>query len=420
MTRIAFSLVVCAWLSSSLVLCQTGPITIRAGLLIDGTGEATPNVRLIVEDGMISRIDRLRGNVTYDLSDLTVMPGLIDTHVHLTSHFDRDGKIHRPSSDDSDAEIMLYAAGNAQRTLLAGFTTVQSLGSRLDAYLREHIAQGDIWGPRVLTSLEPVTVETGDPAAIRAFVRQLKTDGADVVKVFASGSIRDGGRRTMSDAQIEAVCQEAADQGLRTAVHAYGALVITIARAGCTSVEHGTNYGDEAIEILAEHGTFVDPHLGLLYQNYIDHRDAFLGIGNYTATGFERMVEARRVGLQTFRRTRMNGDVKIIFGTDAVAGAHGRNADELVARVSDAGQRPMDAIVSATSRAAEALGLDDQIGTAAPGFVADLVAVEGNPLENIEAIRNIRWVMKGGEVYRNEVEPVTPGRRSRRRGRQPE
>jgi imidazolonepropionase-like amidohydrolase len=116
----------------------------------------------------------------------------------------------------------------------------------------------------------------------------------------------------------------------------------------------------------------------------------------------------------------MNSDVKIIFGTDAVAGAHGRNADELVARVSDAGQRPMDAIVSATSRAAEALGLDDQIGTAAPGFVADLVAVEGNPLENIEAIRNIRWVMKGGEVYRNEVEPVTPGRRSRRRGRQPE
>ena len=417
MTRKLSSLVVSLWLSSGLVLCQTGPVTIRAGLLIDGTGEATENVRLILEDGMISRMDRLRGNVTYDLSDLVVMPGLIDTHVHLTSHFDRDGKIHRSSTGESDAEIMLYAVGNAQRTLLAGFTTVQSLGSRLDAHLRDHIAQGDIWGPRVLTSLEPVTVETGDPAAIRAFVRQLKADGADVVKVFASGSIRDGGRRTLSDAQIDAVCQEAAAQGLRTAVHAYRGVVSTIARAGCTTIEHGTNYGDEAIEALAEHGTFLDPPLGLLYQNYIDHRDAFLGIGSHTAAGFARMVEARRVGVQTFRRTRVNGDVKIIFGTDAVAGAHGRNADELVARVNDAGQRPMDAILSATSRAAEALGLDDQIGTVAPGFVADLVAVEGNPLDNIEAIRNIRWVMKGGEVYRNEVQPVTPGRGSRRRSR---
>lgn len=417
MTRNLSTLAIAITLLGGTVLGQEGRVTIRAGLLIDGTGEVTEGVRLIIEDGVISRMDRLRGMVTHNLSDLVVMPGLIDTHVHLTSHFDRDGIVHRSSTEETDTETMLYAVGNAQRTLQAGFTTVQSLGSRLDAYLRDHIEQGDIVGPRILTSLEPVTAATGTPDAIRAFVRQLHADGADVVKVFASGSIRDGGRRTLSDAQIEAVCEEATSLGLRTAVHAYGDVVSVVARAGCTSIEHGTNYSDDAIEVLAEHGTFLDPHLGLLYRNYVDHRDSFLGVGNYTATGFSRMEDARRIGIRTFRRTRINSEVKIVFGTDAVAGAHGRNADELVARVSEAGQRPMDAIVSATSRAAEALGLQDQIGTAAAGFAADLIAVEGNPLENIEAIRNVRWVMKGGRVVRNEVDPVTPNRGSRRRGR---
>ena len=288
----------------------------------------------------------------------------------------------------------------------------------LDAHLRDFIDRGEIPGPRILTSLRPVTAQTGDPEAIRSFVRQLASDGADVVKVFASGSIRDGGERTMSDAQIEAVCSEAAAQGLRSAVHAYGTEVVSsVARAGCTSIEHGNRYDDEAIALMAEHGTYLDPHLGLLYQNYFDNRDAFFGVGNYTAVGFARMEEARKIGYETFRRTRNNPDVKIVFGTDAVAGAHGMNADELIVRVQNGGQPPMEAIVSATSLAAQSLGLGDVIGTVAPGFAADLVAVVGNPLDNIEAVRNVRWVMKGGQVYRNEVPPVTPARPSRRRGR---
>jgi imidazolonepropionase-like amidohydrolase len=201
---------------------QNAPTTIRAGVLIDGTGETITEARLIIEDGVITRIDRLRGAVTHDLSGLVVMPGWIDTHVHLASHFDPDGKTHRIRNRETQSQIMLYAVRNARQMLRAGFTTVQSLGGRLDAELRDFIDQGQIPGPRVLTSLEPVTSDTGGPDEIRAFIQQLATDGADVVKVFASGSIRDGGERTLSDEQIEAACSEATAHGLRTAVHAYG------------------------------------------------------------------------------------------------------------------------------------------------------------------------------------------------------
>lgn len=397
---------------------QNAPVTIRAGILIDGTGETVENARILIEDGVITRVDRLRGSVTYDLSDLVVMPGWIDTHVHLSAHFDPDGKTHRSRNRETESQAMLYAVRNAQLTLMAGFTTVQSLGSRLDAELRDFIALGELSGPRILTSLEAVTVDTGGPEEIRAFIRQLAADGADVVKVFASGSIRDGGDRTLSDEQIDAACGEATAQGLRTAVHAYGTDVVSAAaRAGCTSIEHGNRYDDEVIDLLAERGTYLDPHLGLLYQNYFDNRQAFLGVGNYTPTGFALMEEGREIGLETFRRTIANENVKIVFGTDAVAGAHGSNAEELIARVKGGGQSPMGVIVSATSVAAASLGLGDELGTVARGFTADLVAVEGNPLENIETVRNVRWVMKGGQVFRNEVRPVAPPRPSNRRGR---
>ncbi len=381
------------------------PITIRVGLLIDGAGETRENARVTVAGNRITRVDGLRGAVDHDFTDLTLMPGWIDTHVHLGSHFDAGGKVHGApgAPEESEAELMLHAVANAWRTLLSGVTTVQSLGGEIDGPLRDRIAAGDIPGPRVLTSLRPVTARTGDVQAIRAFVRQLKADGADVVKVFASGSVRDGGERTLSDEQIEAACDEARAQGLRSTVHAYGSEVVSaVARAGCNQIEHGNRYDADTIALLAEQGTFVGFHTGLLWDNYAQFRPQFIGVGNYTEIGFERMREARRIGLETFRETLRNGNVQIVFGTDATAGAHGRNFEEAIVRVDEGGQNSMDAIVAATSLAARSIGLEDSLGQIAPGFMADLVAVEGNPLNNITALRNVRFVMRDGIVYRND------------------
>ena len=346
-------------------------------------------------------MDRLRGAVTYDLSDLTVMPGWIDTHVHLTNHFDADGRNHS-DPDETPEQAILYAVENAYRTLMAGFTTVQSLGSPRDLDLREAIARGGLPGPRILTSLRAVNSRTGTPEEIRAFVRQLDADGADVVKIFASASIREGGAQVMTDEQLQAVCGEANQLGLRTVAHAYGteSLTATI-EAGCGGIEHGTRYDDTVIALMADRGTYLDPQIGLLWENYAEHKEAFLGRGNYTEEGFALMEQARVTGYETFQRTLAHGGVRVIYGTDAVAGAHGRNAEEFVARVRYGLQDPMDAIISATSRAAEALGLADQIGTLAPGFAADLVAVAGNPLDDITAVRGVMFVMKGGVVYKN-------------------
>lgn len=383
---------------------QDVPVTLRAGLLIDGAGDTRSNARVVVSDGTIVRVDGLRGAVSYDLSDLTLMPGWIDTHVHLTSHFGADGRLHQGSGGDADAtRTMLHAVGNAYRTLMGGFTTVQSLGSPLDGELRDAIARGDVPGPRVLTSLRAVTAATGDAEAIRAHVRQLRADGADVVKMFASGSIREGGLRALSDEQIEAACDEGRAQGLRVAVHAYGSEVVSAAvRAGCTSIEHGNRFDADTIALLAEQGTFLGFHVGLLWDNYAVNRERFIGIGNYTSEGFARMSQARRIGMRTFREVLRNPDVQIVFGTDAVAGSHGRNVEEFIVRINEGGQSPMDAILSATSRAARSLGLGDRLGQVAPGFTADLVAVDGNPLEDIGSLRRVRFVMKDGVVHHFE------------------
>lgn len=380
---------------------QEETLTIRAGRLLDGLGNVQENVTVHVSGSRITAVDESTGPVDYDLSGLTLMPGLIDTHVHLTAHFNADGRAD-PDPDETPAQTILYAAENAWVTLMAGFTTVQSLGSPADRDLRDAIARGVLPGPRVLTSLSAVRAGTGSPDDIRAFVRGLKDEGADVVKVFASASIREGGGLVMTPAQLEAVCTEAQAVGLRTVVHAYGTDGLTASiEAGCGGIEHGTRYDDAVIELMAARGTYLDPHVGLLWANYFEHRDRFIGRGNYTEEGFALMEEARTTGYETFRRTLAHGGVKVVYGTDAVAGAHGRNADELVYRVRDGGQDPMDAIVSATSLAAESLGLADTIGRIEPGYEADLVAIAGDPLDDVTAMRDVRFVMKGGVVYRN-------------------
>ena len=398
----------CLWFVISLFIvsgafAQEAPITIQAGRLIDGVGNVQEDVTITVTGSRITGVSVGASDdaATYNLSELTLMPGLIDTHVHLTAHFDADGRNHS-DPDETPTQAILFAAENAYATLMAGFTTVQSLGSPRDRDLREAIARGTLPGPRVLTALRAVNASTGSANEIRAFVRQLAADGADVVKVFASASIREGGGLVMTEEQLQAVCGEAQAVGLRTVVHAYGTdgLTATI-EAGCGGIEHGNRYDDTVIELMADRGIYLDPHVGSLWANYFEHKDHFIGRGNYTEEGFALMEEARVTGYETFSRTLAHGGVRIVYGTDAVAGAHGRNAEEFVYRVRDGGQVPMDAIISATSLAAESLGLADQIGRVRPGYQADLVAIAGNPLDDITTMRNVRFVMKDGVVYKN-------------------
>ena len=211
MIRRLLLLVLALLIATPAAIAQETPVTIRAGRLIDGAGGVREGVTITVQGSRITDVSAAGAGVraTYDLSALTVLPGLIDTHVHLTAHFDADGRTH-DDPDESPARTILHAAENAYATLMAGFTTVQSLGSPLDRDLRDAIARGTLPGPRVLTSVRPVTAGTGSPAEIRAFVRELAADGADVVKVFASASIREGGGLVMTGEQLRAVCGEAA------------------------------------------------------------------------------------------------------------------------------------------------------------------------------------------------------------------
>jgi imidazolonepropionase-like amidohydrolase len=285
---------------------------------------------------------------------------------------------------------------------MAGFTTIQSIGSPSDVDLREAIARGRLPGPRLLTSMTSLNENSGTPAQIRQHVRKLVADGADLIKLFASKSIREGGAKTMTDEQIQAACDEAKKAGKRTWVHAHAAdAVAAAARAGCFAVTHGSQTTDAEFALLAGRGTFFEPNIGLVSQNYIENKPRFLGIGNYTEDGFAFMEKGIPLKLSMFRRALTHKGLKIIMGTDATAGAHGQNAREIAYRVQQAGQPPMDAIAGATSLAAEALGLGDRVGALAPGFEADLIVVDGNPLTDIAALRRVVFVMKGGTVYKN-------------------
>jgi imidazolonepropionase-like amidohydrolase len=381
------------------------PIVIHADRVLDGKGRVIANGTVVVQNGKITRVETSpQGAVTYDLKGMTVMPGLIDAHSHLTWYFNRQGRYHtRQTDNDTPVESMLATAGNAYATLMAGFTTIQSPGSPEDKALREFIASGQIPGPRVLTSLNPFSSTRPSPDTLRAQVRQRKAEGADVIKIFASASIRDGGAQTLSDDQLKALCGEAKAQGIRTMVHAHSAESIKASvLAGCDQIEHGVFVNDETLKLMADHHVYFDPQVCLVFRNYLDNRAKFEGIGNYNEAGFASMEKALPLAAAGYRKAINTPGLKVIFGTDAVAGAHGRNAEELVCRVQAGGQKPVDAITSATSLTAESMHLGDQIGTLAPGFQADIIAVRGDPTTDITALRNVMFVMKGGRVYKNE------------------
>ena len=356
----------------------------------------------MIEGSKIVAINPNAGPVNYDLRGLTVLPGWIDAHAHVTWIFGKDGKNAGQGGTSMDATYA--AAANAYVTLMAGFTTVQSIGSSADIPLRDAIASGRLPGPRILTSADPLFgrgPQTGTPDEIRAYIRRQKEAGADVIKIFASQSIRQGGAMTMSPEQLNAACDEARKLGLRTVVHAYKEAVRVATMAGCTQIEHGTLATDDDLKLMAAKGTYLDPQAGLVIENYLLHKDKYLGTPGYTEEGFAAMQRVLDLNHQLVQRAAKIPGLKVVFGTDAVAGAHGRNAEEFIDRVRDGGVAPMAAMISANSLGAEAMGLDKQIGSIAPGLQADIIALDGDPLKDITAVRRVVFVMKGGVVYKN-------------------
>lgn len=374
-----------------------GPVTsLRAARVFDGTGQVLLNAVVEIQGARIVSVGARPGPVTHDLGDATLLPGLIDVHTHIDWHFGPDGKY--PARNETAMDRGRAIAANARATLLSGFTTIQNVGNPADRALRDAIAAGLVDGPRILTSLGQVN--RGTPEELRETVRKLKADGADVVKVFASESIRTGGAPTMTQEQLDAVCGEANAQGLRTVVHAHAAeAILRVTRAGCTQVEHGAYASDEALALMKSRGTYFDPNIGLVLQNYVENKDRYLSAtGSYTEEGFAFMEKAVGIKGEMFKRALKSG-VKMPLGTDAVAGAHGQNAREIIARVEE-GQPPMDAVISATSLAAESLRLGDRLGKLTAGYEADIVAVAGDPLRDIGALRKVTFVMKGGTIYK--------------------
>ena len=389
-------------LATGAVFSQSQTIRIHAATVLDGTGKVLRNATIVVQGSKITAIDTgsTTATPTYDLGALTVTPGLIDVHAHVGWHFDKDGRYAARRGDAS--EEMLYSAENAYVTLMAGFTTIQSPGQANDVQLRDAVARGVLPGPRILTSIRQLNERSGTADQIREQVRQLKKDGADVVKIFASASIRDGGKQTMTDAQLQAACGEANTLGLRTMVHAHSPESIKASvNAGCLQIEHGVFANDEVLKLMADKGVFFDPNVGVVLQNYLRNRVHYEGIGNYNAEGFAYMEKGVKINEEMIKKAVHTPKLMLVNGTDAVAGAHGHNADEIVERVRQGGQKQMDAIISATSLAARSMRLEKTIGTLAPGFEADLVALDGDPLSDITAVTRVAFVMKGGKVYKH-------------------
>lgn len=392
---------------------QDQPVVLRVSTLLDGQGHQERDRNIVIEHGKIVSVNSSTGRESteakvYDLRGLTVMPGWIDCHEHISWHFGPDGRF---AGDDvgkgeTPEHAFLAMAANAWSTLMAGFTTIQNVGAPADVPLRDAIAKGEIPGPRILTAVRPLVgrgPKTGTPDEIRKFVDEDKAMGADLIKIFASASIRQGGTPTLSQEQLDAACDEAKKDGLRTLVHAYGVAVKQSVDAGCIEVEHGTLMAPSDLKLMADHHVFFDPQAGLVLQNYFDNEKRYIGIGGYTPEGFAAMHKIWPEDDRMFSEAVHTPGLVIVFGTDAVAGAFGHQADEFIDRVKRAGMTPMRALESANYFAAESMHLENQIGSIAPGLDADIIAVDGDPLTDIAAVRKVVFVMKDGVIYKNDV-----------------
>jgi len=332
----------------TLTTCWAQPrrIVIQTSTILDGKGGVLKDQQIVIEGSEIRTIAGGAAKPDYDLRGLTVMPGWIDTHIHLNWHLDANNKSVNNGGKPED--MALATAADAWITLQGGFTTVQSVGAAVDANVRDFVARGLLPGPRILTSLRQIQGTNQDktrpdPEALRELVRKIKQEGGDVIKLFATTGLGAGGDQSMTDEQIQAVCSEAKTVGLRSVVHAIGdAGARAAVLAGCTSIEHGTFIKDETLDLMAQRGTFFDPNL-LVLHNYLDNRQSY----TFPAASLATIEKGIAPTEDVLRRARAH-KVKVVFGTDAVAGSHGRNAEEFIYRVRDARDKPMDEVISAT------------------------------------------------------------------------
>jgi len=394
---------------SSTTSAQSKRIVVAANVVLDGKGRLLHDTRIVIEGSKIVALDPKAEPVDYDLRGLTVLPGWIDAHVHITWSFGKNGK---NAGGGTPQEAAYAAASNAWVTLMAGFTTVQSVGDPTDVPLRDAIAKGMLPGPRILTAVDPLMgrgEQSGTPDEIRAYVRKQKQAGADLIKIFANNSVRHP-EMMLSQEQLNAACEEAKKQGLRTLVHAYKDAVRMATLAGCTEIEHGVLATDDDLKLMAAKGTYLDPQAGLVWENYLLNKEKFVGTPGYpnSLEGFAGMQKLIPMYHEFMQRALKIPGLKIVFGTDALAGSHGRNAEEFIERVRDCGVDPMAAMVSANSLGAEALGMADKIGSIEPGLQADVIALDGDPLKDITAVRRVVFVMKGGIVYKNAAPGAVP------------